>query len=54
MVIMKIKMDEEKILEENIYNLKKVYECIDNVFAEFGIKKKHLTKTVPLTTLAIL
>lgn len=40
MVIMKIKMDEEKILEENIYNLKKVYECIDNVFAEFGITKE--------------
>ncbi len=40
MVIMKIKMNEEKILEENIYNLKKVYECIDNVFAEFGITKE--------------
>lgn len=36
---MKIQMNEEKILKENVINLKKVYQAIDEIFAEAGLKK---------------
>ena len=36
---MKIQMNEEKILKENVINLKKVYQAIDEIFADAGLKK---------------
>ena len=39
MFAMKIQMNEEKILRENVINLKKVYQAIDEIFAEAGLKK---------------
>lgn len=36
---MKVQMNEEKILKENVINLKKVYQAIDEIFAEAGLKK---------------
>lgn len=36
---MKIQMDEEKVLRENVINLKKVYQAIDDILAEAGVRK---------------
>ena len=36
---MKIQMNEEKILRENVINLKKVYQAIDDILAEVGVRK---------------
>ncbi len=36
---MKIQMDEEKILREDVHNLVKVYNALDQTFAQFGLVK---------------
>ena len=36
---MKIQMDEEKILREDVINLKKVYAALDRIFAREGLVK---------------
>lgn len=39
MFAMKIQMDEEKILREDVINLVKVYKALDEIFAEKGFIK---------------
>ena len=46
---MKIQMNEEKILRENVINLKKVYQAIDEIFDEAGLRKGEIEEGGVLT-----
>ena len=51
MFAMKIQMDEEKILREDVINLKKVYAALDKIFAKHNLVKGETEPDGTLTYL---